>query len=164
MRPYILFIIPLIIFLLSACSTLNNVIDSSLNLVGLGPENRLRNITIESAVNSNSQNPVAIDIVFIFDKPLAQSLVNLRSPQWFQQKNAIMLQSAQKLIVISTDMVPGIPAKTVERPNSSKKAVTILFFANYLSEDGQLAAAIEGYEQVNIQLNQHQYIIQTDKK
>ena len=151
------FQIILLCLLLSGCSTLSNIMDSTLGLVGLGPENRLAKISIESAADSNSQTPVAIDFVFVFDDSLGKFLVNLTAPQWFQKKNALILKNGQKLAVINTDLVPASPAISVNLPANSKDAKAVLLFANYLSVKGQVAASLEGYREVEIKLNQQKY-------
>lgn len=145
--------------LLSSCSTLSGIMDSTLNLVGLGSENNLGKISVESTTNSNLQTPVAIDFVFVYDDPLGKFLITLTAPQWFQKKNALILQNGRKLIVTSTDLVPATPSRLIKLPASSKDAIAVLMFANYLSKSGQLAASLESFKKVQIKLDHQTYQI-----
>jgi hypothetical protein len=149
----------LIVFsvLLSSCSSL----DHTLDLVGLGPENLLTKITIESTPDSNSQYPVGVDLVFIFEETLATSLTNFTARQWFQKKAALRMQYTHLVKVVSTDVVPGSSAKSVKLPDNSKGAIAIMLFANYITKQGQLSTKLEGYKEVNIKLNRHKYLIKT---
>lgn len=141
--------------LLCSCSTF----DRTLELVGLGPENQLSKITIESTRGSNSQSPVSTDFIFIFDDSLAPLLTNLTAREWFQNKAAFKLQYSDRMKVVSRELVPASSSMSVNLPDKSKGAIAIIFFANYIAKEGQIATRLEGYQDVNIKLNEHKYFI-----
>jgi type VI secretion system protein len=145
------------LFWLMGCSSVSNTWDSALGLVGLGSANSLKRITVQSTTDSNMNNPIVYDLVFIYDKSLVKALTSLSGPQWFAQKNALLLKHGQQLTVISADLVPLTPEKDIRLPDKSGDALSIVLFANYVASAGQVAATLEGYKEVHVIFEREEY-------
>lgn len=142
---------------LIGCSSVSNTWDDTLDLVGLGPPNNLERITVSTTADSNLSNPIVFDLVFVFDQSLVKTLTSLSGPQWFLQKKAILLKHESKMKVIGADLVPLTPEKKIDLPEHSRDAFSIVLFADYVAPAGQVAATLEGYEEVNVIFEREQY-------
>jgi hypothetical protein len=118
--------------------------------VGLGSANKLRQLTVEGQGDINLGNPVAFDIVYVYDPEVGATLSSMSAPQWFNQKAQLQLKYGQKLLVTSQDTVPFSVSKTVEMPKTANDAQIILLFANYIPEAGQVAANLTDYQKVHV--------------
>lgn len=121
---------------------------------------RLSSISIQSSANSNQNSPVAVDIVFIFDNKTAQVLSKLNGPDWFANKQSMLLQYQHQLALTQLEIVPQTPSQKVILPKYYFEAVNVLLFANYQSQAGQYQADITQYHQLKIRLNKHHYVLQ----
>ena len=140
------------VFLVAGCSGI-----SYLSAVGLGSSNMLREVTIESTVDSNHDNPVALDLLFIYDPTLMPVLTSLTGPEWFAQKNQLLLSYQQKILIAGIEVVPLSVRRSVELPKGHKNAKNVLLFVNYLAVDGQDVAELSDYNQLKIVLERERY-------
>ena len=154
------FFVPLTaVLLLSACSSINTV----LGWVGIVHNNDLVEVTIESSADSNNNNPVAFDLVFVMDKAPLAILSGLSGPQWFQQKAAMQLKYANQISVLSGDAVPlTLPTKALTLPDNSRDAQGVLMFANYLAPAGQVVASLQDYDKVKVRFERDKYQLLRD--
>ncbi|WP_432453210.1 MULTISPECIES: hypothetical protein [unclassified Agarivorans] len=127
--------------------------------LGLSHANDLSKVSVSSTADCNQNNPVAYDLVLIFDTGAAATLSTMSAPQWFQQKEAMQLSLGSKIAVLSYDIVPLTSEQPITLPKNSRDATAVLLFANYLASLGQVAARIEGYPSVRIQFEVNQYQI-----
>jgi type VI secretion system protein len=145
--------VPLIVFsflflLLSGCGSAN----SALKMVGLGSDNALSSIALESTVDSNMDTPVAIDLLFIYDTNVTPLLIELNGPEWFTRKPSLTKRYDKEVDVVSLEIVPLSFIKKIPLPKAHKKAKNILMFTNYRSSDGQYVAELRHFTKLKIRL------------
>ncbi|WP_157368849.1 hypothetical protein [Algicola sagamiensis] len=124
--------------------------------VGLYSENDLETILVQS---ENMTNPIAYDVVFIYDETLTNTLTEFSGPQWFIQKDEVLLKYGQSLSVISNDVVKNMPPTPLTLPSNAQDAKAILLFANYPEKQGQTVAILSGYEALKVLFKQGAYEI-----
>ena len=156
----------LVAFLLSGCGTFpsigNRINKTMAKVVPFYSFNKtqLESISLHSAVNSNNNLPVALDIVFIFNDEAAQVLSSLSGPDWFANKKSLLLRYQQQLVMTELEVVPHTAEKKLKLPNNYFSAVTVLLFANYLAHDGQYQADISQYHELKITLYKKGYVLE----
>jgi type VI secretion system protein len=141
------------IFLLSGCGSAN----SALKLVGLGSDNALSSVALESTADSNMDTPVAIDLLFIYDANVTPLLLALNGPEWFTRKPSLIKRYDKEIDVVSLEVVPLSFIKKIALPNDHKKAKNILMFTNYRSNDGQYVAELSHFKKLKIRLLNTRY-------
>ena len=129
---FMLSIFFLFILTMAGCSSTK----SALKMVGLGANNNLSKISVESTRNSNLNTPVAIDILFIYDENVTSILLDLNGPTWFNNKLALVKRYDKEIDIVNLEVVPLSFIDEVNLPKEHKHAKNILMFANYRSRDG----------------------------
>ena len=117
----------------------------------------LSSISVTSQTNSNSNLPVSLDFVFIFDETVNPSLLGLSGPQWFGDKARLMLNFDQQLLVAAIEVVPDTVMYTINLPEGYDNAVKVLLFANFVRKPGQYGADISQFKQLHITLTETGY-------
>lgn len=146
----VLVLIVLVNLFLTGCSTLrswSHVFDS----------NELDNIVVEANVDSNLNNPVALDIVFVYDEKLKTTFAPLNGPQWFDKKAGLVFRYKADIDVVNLEVVPLTATKSITLPDRHNDAIRVLMFANYIDQKGQYVADLTVFKQVTITLKRDQY-------
>ena len=133
---------------ITGCSSAKNL----LSVVGMGSNNAIKSITVESDLNSNMDTPVAIDLLFIKDDSVTPLLTDLNGPTWFADKYALLKRYEKQIEVVSLEVVPLSLIQSLELPKDKKKAKSILMFTNYRSVNGQFVANISQFKKLKIHL------------
>jgi hypothetical protein len=139
--------------LLSGCGSAK----SALKMVGLGSDNALSSIALESTADSNMYTPIAIDLLFIYDANVTPLLIELNGPAWFTIKSSLTKRYDKEIDVVSLEVVPLSLIKKITLPKAHKSAKNILMFTNYRSRDGQYVAEISHFTQLKIRLLKTRY-------
>jgi len=120
-------------------------------------------IRIESMADSNQSSAIAVDLVAVNDPVLTSELKSLSGPDWFERRAELLAAHADRLSVVSLQIVPADVVTEVERPSWHRSAETVLLFANYLSPAGQHASVLTGYKQLLIRFERDSYqLIESD--
>ncbi|EGG93677.1 hypothetical protein IMCC1989_936 [gamma proteobacterium IMCC1989] len=149
-----------VVFLLSFCSLLLSgcgSAKSALKMVGLGSDNALSSIALESTADSNMDTPVAIDLLFIYDSSVTPLLIELNGPEWFTKKPSLTKRYDKEIDVVSLEVVPLSLIKKITLPKAHKNAKNILMFTNYRTSDGQYVAELSHFKQLKIRLLNTRY-------
>ena len=149
-------LILLMLCVLGGCNSIEKTLGK---VAGLYSDNKtaLWAVSVTSQPNSNSDLPVSVDLVFIFDQTVNPSLVGLSGPQWFADKARLMLNFDQQLAVAAIEVVPDTLMFTIKLPEGYRDAVKVLLFANFVSKPGQYVADISRFNQLHITLTQIGY-------
>jgi len=141
------------LLLLSGCGSAK----SALKMVGLGSDNALASISLESTADSNMDTPVAIDLLFIYDANVTPLLIELNGPEWFTKKSSLTKRYDKEIDVVSLEIVPLSLIKKIIFPTAHKNAKNILMFTNYRSSNGQYVAELSHFKQLKIRLLNTRY-------
>lgn len=116
------------------CATVTDLKDSALKAVGLGPKPVTpdwKTVTITAADDANHNSAVAIDLVFVRDQALLDTLANTPAPKWFSTRADIMRSFPETVGVMSYELVPRQSVRIPEEVLEKQKAFGVLAFAGY---------------------------------
>lgn len=116
-------------------------------------------ISVLSTSDANNNLPVAIDLVFVLDEKTAMALMNLNGPQWFDNKNGLMLRYKQTLIITQVEIVPQTTEQQIDLPEDYDDAVRVFMYANYIHSKGQFMADLTLYDEAQISLQKTGYSV-----
>jgi hypothetical protein len=103
--------------------------------------------------NANQVSAIAIDLIAVSDSATAAQLVGLSGADWFQNKDAYMLQNAHTLSVQSLELVPRTQLSMVKWPSGKKQASHYFVAANFLIRPEFLP--VDAYGVRTITVKQH---------
>lgn len=92
------------------------------------------------ASDANEDSPVAVDLVFVYDKKLLDTLLKTPAVDWFAKREQFIKDYGNALAVEKWEWVPGQqiePISVSYRPGARR----VVLFADYLSEGDHRATA-----------------------
>lgn len=122
--------------------------------------NNIKTISVESTADSNENVPVSLDMVFIYTTKAESELNKLLGPEWFKNKNALLLRYKNDLKIVHLEVVPHTQVTEVILPDDYNEALKVILFANYIAEDGQYQADISTYKNLRIVLGSRFYTLE----
>ena len=124
----------------------------------------LKEISVESTANSNFDNPVALDIVFVYDSKIIPILSEVYAPQWFNRQPELIRNYGNDIDIVRLQIVPQSFMENVALPEKYKKAKNILLFTNYPKYRGQYMVELSHFKQLKILLLSDNYkLIELDE-
>jgi hypothetical protein len=108
-------------------------------------------VEVRAAETANQNQPVAMDVLLIYNKQLLQELLKMSASDWFDKRDQIRRDDpkGQALSVWSWEWVPG-QHELVELPLQAK-ARTGIIFARYFSR-GEHRARIDPHTSIIVDL------------
>jgi type VI secretion system protein len=88
-------------------------------------------VTLTASADANQNSPVAIDLVFVRDAALAQTLTATPAAKWFATRADTLRAFPDTLGVVSLEVVPGQTLRLTDAATIGQRALVILAFANY---------------------------------
>ncbi len=124
---------------LSACSSIGKLTDSILqagaDLVGGGKSRPVAppwtSVTIVATADANLNSPVALDLVFVRDAALVESLSATPAAKWFATREDTRRTFPDGVGVVSVEVVPGQTLRLTDPAQIHQHALAILAFASY---------------------------------
>jgi len=118
---------------------------------------RLKKISIVADKNLNQGLPVAVDLLFIDEPSVVDSLSKLKAIEWFLDRKDYIRKYKNQLKTISYEIVPGQVIKNIDIPYSiSADAVSIVIFADYFGE-GSYNSVIKNKSEIIINLGPNDF-------
>lgn len=140
--------------LVTACSTLKSLTDFT-----IFDANDINSISVEADIDSNQNNPVGLDLVFIYDEKVNAILTKLNGPDWFRGKDGLIFQYKSNIDVVSLEVVSLTARSAVLLPEKYSDASKVLLFANYIDKKGQYSAELTAYQDLIILLKRNKYVL-----
>jgi hypothetical protein len=108
-------------------------------------------VEVRAAEAANQNQPVAMDVLLIYNKQLVKELLNMSASDWFDKRDQIKRDDpkGQDLSVWSWEWVPG-QHELVELPLQAKARSGIIF-ARYFSR-GEHRARIDPHTSIVVEL------------
>ncbi|MGE4297236.1 MAG: hypothetical protein AB7E47_04330 [Desulfovibrionaceae bacterium] len=93
--------------------------------------------TVESAPDANLNNPVALDIVLVYNEDLEQELLGLTARQWMEKKAQFKLDHRlnEDYVLWELEPVPGLDMEDLELPLTVSGKAFIVFVDYYTPGD-----------------------------
>jgi type VI secretion system protein len=147
-----------VLFLVVSFSLLGcgGALRSAKKTVGLGSD-LVVHVTVDSSANQNSA--VALDVVNIENKKVADSILTMSSSDWFKKKLDLQRTYPKDLVVSSWEWVPGQVVGSVKIRNS-RSAKAVVLFASYLTP-GEHRAVLPGHGTVSVNLLEKDFALST---
>jgi type VI secretion system protein len=120
--------------LVAGCSTIDSATKMVSNALGFGPKPTTpdwRSVTITAADDANQNSPVAIDLVFVREQALLDTLAATPATRWFTSRGDIVRSFPEGVGVISYELVPKQSVKVPDNLFKTQRALGVLAFANY---------------------------------
>ncbi len=124
---------------LAGCSSLGKLAEglksAGADLVGLGkPHARpapWKNVTVSASADANQNSPVALDLVFVRDPALLETLLAMPAAKWFATRDDTRRAFPDALGVVSLEVVPGQTLQLTDPAQIHQSALGILAYAAY---------------------------------
>lgn len=124
---------------LAGCTALGKLTDSiksaGADLMGLGKPHPTappwKSVTIAAAADANQNSPVALDLVFVRDPALVESLSATPAAKWFATRDDTLRTFPDGVGVVSVEVVPGQTLRLTDPAQIHQHALAILAFASY---------------------------------
>jgi len=119
---------------LAGCSTIGDLSKSAMSAVGLGPKPKSpdwKSLTITAADDANHNSAVALDVVFVRDQALLDTLASTPASKWFSTRADILRSFPDNVGVMSYELVPRQSIRIPEEILEKQKAWGVLAFAGY---------------------------------
>jgi type VI secretion system protein len=137
-------IAPVLILALAGCSAVTKFTDSvkaaGAELLGTGkPQPHpapWKRVTVAASADANLNSPVALDLVFVRDAALLETLANMPAAKWFATRDDTQRAFPDGVGVISLEVVPGQTLQLTDPAQIHQRALAILAFAAY-SQPGE---------------------------
>jgi type VI secretion system protein len=139
---------------LAGCSAISSVTKSVSSAIGLGPRAVTpdwRAVTITASDDANGNSPVAIDLVFVRDQALLDTLTKTPAARWFSSRTDIVQTFPEGVGVLSYELVPRQSIRVPEAAFEKQRAFGVLAFASYPAP---------GEHRLRLKLDAEAYLVQ----
>jgi len=121
-------------------------------------------VVINIAPKANLDNPVALDMVMVYDKTLLKQLQGLTAKDWFEKRGQIKLNypGDSGLDFWSWEWVPGQQVR-IDPLTVKSKTVGALIYANYLTP-GEHRAVFDPFHSISLALGEKAFSVEPLKK
>lgn len=140
--------------LLPGCGAVSGVVDSTKNMIGLGPKPvkpDWKTLALRAEEDANDNSAVAVDIVFIKDQAVLDALLAMPAAKWFSTRADLQRSFPEALAVLSYELVPSQAIKVGDKLWRDQAAWAVLVYANYSSP---------GEHRARMLLNTPGYVVQ----
>jgi type VI secretion system protein len=122
---------------LAGCGVVSKVTQAGASLIGLGPPKPVqldwKSLVIAAAPDANDNSALAVDLVFVRDPALIESLLATPAIKWFAVRADTERAFPEGLRVISMEVVPSQYVRLDATTLSSERALAVFAFASYPS-------------------------------
>jgi type VI secretion system protein len=118
------------------------------------------NVQVDISENANTNNPIALDVVLIYDEDLLKQLIKLPSGEWFEKREQITRDHIRGdgLDYWAWEFVPGQNVETQVLPLKPKARGGIVF-ANYFTP-GEHRTLVDPFKDFVIHLNEKIFTVE----
>lgn len=95
---------------------------------------------VEIAPDANEDSPIAVDLVFVYDKKLLDTLLKTPATEWFAKREQFIKDYGNALVVEKWEWVPGQQIDRISIPYRAG-ARRVVLFADYVTEGDHRATA-----------------------
>ena len=117
------------------------------------------NVSFLVADNANRNNPIAVDLLLVYDDALSKELMKLSAEEWIQKRDQYHLdyQAQNGFARWGWEWVPG-QTVPVQRLPLETSAVSAIVYADYLSP-GAHRARVDPHKNILIELGETEFTI-----
>lgn len=122
--------------MLSGCSAINGVVAETRSLIGLEPKPvspDWNSLAISAADDANANSAVAVDLVFVKDKAVLDTLATMPASKWFASRRELQRSFPDALTVFPYELVPTQAVRLDGKRLGKERAWAVFVFANYAS-------------------------------
>ena len=121
------------------------------------------NMKVDISQNANTNSPIALDVVLVYDEDLLKQLIKMPSREWFEKREQITRDhiKGDGLDYWAWEFVPGQNVETQILPLKPKAKGGIVF-ANYFTP-GEHRFLIDPFKDLIIRLNEKSFAVELAK-
>lgn len=119
---------------LAGCKSIGSAFDGAKSMVGLGPAPTTpswKSLALRADEHANANSATALDVVFVRDAALLESLLSMPASKWFASRAELQRSFPDALTVLSFELVPGQAIKVPDRQWRDAAGWGVLAFASY---------------------------------
>lgn len=118
------------------------------------------NVKVDISENANTNSPIALDVVLVYDEALLKQLIKMPSGEWFEKREQIARDHTrgEGLDYWTWEFVPGQNVETQILPIKPKAKGGIVF-ANYYTP-GEHRFRIDPFKDLIIHLNEKVFTVE----
>ena len=118
------------------------------------------NVKVDISQNANTNSPIALDVVLVYDEALLKQLIKMPSREWFEKREQITRDhiKGNGLDYWAWEFVPGQNVETQVLPLKPKAKGGIVF-ANYFTP-GEHRFRIDPFKDFIIHLNEKLFTVE----
>jgi len=133
---------------------------------GVGtPVFQMQSVALRAAADANATSPTAVDLVFVYDPAIIDTLQAVTAADWFARKRQFQLDFPDGIGIKGWEVVPSsvlpvwtVPEEMLEN-KSGDSAVAAFIFADYLSP-GAHRARLESRSGIRIDLRRDAFTLE----
>jgi type VI secretion system protein len=121
------------------------------------------NVKVDISQNANTNSPIALDVILVYDEALLKQLIKMPSREWFEKREQITRDhiKGDGLDYWAWEFVPGQNVETQILPLKPKAKGGIVF-ANYFTP-GEHRFRIDPFKDFIIHLNEKLFTVELAK-
>lgn len=142
---------------LSGCG----VVGKAKRLVGLGPDTAdLKTLAVSADAGANLGNGTRLDVVVIYSDRAVAALPKT-GPEWFRQRDALLLGFPKELTVISLEVTSPDDEFEVPLPKDTRsRGREVRVFADYAAQTGWPAISLTPFKRVALRLGAQAIVVE----
>ena len=126
------------------------------------PSIQLEKVEVVVSPQANQDNPIALDVLIVYDKAMLDRVLMLTARQWFNQRDQFKRDFPTGYDLLQWELGPGQTAPTRPVPKGSGKAVASIVFADYVTP-GHHRARLDTIIAARIHLNERDFTVQVQR-
>ena len=115
-------------------------------------------IDIVANYNANQNNPVPLDLVFVYEESFLAKVQTMTAEDWFAYRSGSVGIPESKAFWLSLEIGPGQNRSITSFPNNKNQALALLVFADYQT-DGLHRAIVQGDHSISIRLQETEFAV-----
>ncbi len=113
-------------------------------------------VTLKAAPAANNNQPIAVDLVLVYDPALLPLFSTLTTREWFEKRTQFQEHYRSRLTVLPKEVPPNaIESFDVENNN----AQGVLLFVDYHTPDNRFSQRLDTMKRVTVCLEKHQFLV-----
>jgi hypothetical protein len=115
------------------------------------PRTALREVSVIATSAANNGGATWLDLVFVYDAASAAALPRT-APDWFAHRRDLLLSFGPKIEAVPVQLPTNQTLAPVALPASTRRALTVYCYVNFVAPAGQGVADLTQYKRVRITL------------
>jgi len=122
------------------------------------PKISVSSLEISPEADANLNNPVALDLVLVFEKDALGQVSSMTAGQWREQRDQLALAFPTGLKVVPFEVAPGQQLLRYSLSSSERNAIGAFVFADYATP-GAHRSRVDRFAAIDVKLGQRDFTV-----